>query len=228
MRKWGLIIGVGASLVCGGSIALGDNEHVGDIVRFIDAAGSGPGGEFELDNLSRASVANFRTFCIQRTEYIDYSSHGFRVVGVTHAAHPVNDPLSAQAAFLYQSFREGTLAGYNYGVTRASSADELQEVIWYLEGEIGSVNGQAATWLSMANTAVAAGGSWYNRYGNGAGGYDGLDYLGNVRVLNLVWATARHGFRIGDAAQDQLTMIPAPGAALLGVIGLAIARRFRR
>ena len=65
----------------------------------------------------------FITFCLQRTEYIDFVNE-FNVDSIsTYAVFdpPANggdaagkDELSAQTAFLYTQFRAGTLTGYNY------------------------------------------------------------------------------------------------------------------
>ena len=51
------------------------------------------------------------------------------------------DALSKGTAYLYSQFANGSLAGYiyGYGATRATAAGELQEAIWWLEGENGGV-----------------------------------------------------------------------------------------
>ncbi|MBI5863620.1 MAG: hypothetical protein HZB38_03745 [Planctomycetes bacterium] len=225
MKIRNLAVLAGSLVLVGAAFA--DNEQVGDRIRFYDAAGT-LAGEFGIDNLTQTSLADFRTFCVERRSYMDFDSRGFNVVGVTDRAMPQNDQISAQTAYLYSQFRAGTLSNYSYGGSRTASADELQEAIWRLEGELSGANGQAAAWIAEANAAVATGGSWYDQWGNGAGGYDGLNFLGNVRVLNLTWGSSRNGHYAGENAQDQLTLIPAPGAALLGAIGLALLRSLKR
>ncbi|MBI5863618.1 MAG: hypothetical protein HZB38_03735 [Planctomycetes bacterium] len=224
--KMRLVAVLAGSLAFAGT-AFADYENVNDVLRFYEAEGT-VGGEYIGQNLTQPALAQFRTFCLERHVMFDFDPAGFNVAGVTDRAMLQNDPLSAQVAYLYTQFRAGSLSSYDYGAGRAISADELQEAMWYLENEIPASDGQAAAWIAEANAAVAVGGSWYNSWGNGAGGYDGLDYLGTVRVLNLTWATTRGGFNVGDDAQDMLTLIPAPGAALLGTIGLAFLRALKR
>ena len=49
----------------------------------------------------------------------------------------------------------------------------------------------------------------------------GWDHIGNVRVLKM-YASAHLG-QTGYYKQDQPTMVPVPGAALLGSLGLGVA-----
>jgi len=84
----------------------------------------------------------------------------------------------------------------------------------------------AAQWVNDANRAVDTGGSWYAQWGNGQGGYDGMNFLGNIRVLNL--RNEAHGSILEGSGADVLTMIPAPGALLLGLLGLAGLRAAKR
>ena len=119
------------------------------------------------------------------------------------------DPISFATAWLYDQFRGGTLAGYAYvGSTavRDASANALQNAIWFLEGEIGSVSGQANTWKNMG---LANGTTLYG-----------------VRVMNVVTLS-------GGIAQDQLVMIPEPETyamllAGLGLMGFVARRRQRK
>jgi len=89
-------------------------------------------------------------------------------------------------------------------LTRAQSAGQLQHAIWFAEGEIGSLT--SGSWAE----------TWYDQ----AVDHQWAD-IGNVRVLNM-YTTG------GGLAQDQLYLIPAPGAALLGVIGLGLVAWMRR
>lgn len=205
------------------SAALADFPQVGDTVQLYQHTG-GRGGQYEVANVSQAAAANFRTFCVERSASVDFDAGGFRVGNITDRTSG-GQQISAQTAYLYTQFMEGNLAGFDGS---ARTAKELQKAIWSLEGQANSVGGLAGDWVAQANAAVAAGGSWYNQWGNGQGGYDGLNFLGNVRVMQLEYATARGGFGMGFDAQDQLVMVPAPGALLLGMIGLAAIRRAAR
>ncbi len=170
----------------------------GDYVRFGNRPGS-PGGEFLLsvyDTPGGPLVDQFVTFCVQMTEYMDFT-HTFRVGSVSEATDdlPAGDPLDQRTAYLYTQFRNHTLAGYNYGPNNATSANLLQNAIWYLENEAGAGNQSNNPFVRLAQTAVDTG-QWSG--------------LGDVAVVNLF-------FLDGRRAQDQLTLrsVPEPSALLL-------------
>ena len=168
----------------------------------------------------------FGTFCIEKNEY--FSNGGVYDVGLNDGA--VNggisgavsgkDVISVGTAFLYENFVLGTLSGFNYGDTNAStavrlSAKQLQNTIWYLEGEITSVSqgyGSAGygSFLSLAQSQT-----------NYASDYSGSA----VKVMNLTSNDGR------NFHQDQLvyTGVPDAGATLsllaIGLVGLGAARR---
>ena len=96
----------------------------------LNGPGTTGGGEFTIvvDETRR-----FVTFCLQKTEYIDFFN-AFNVDNIS--TYAVSDPasnggdadgkdyLSEQTAFLYTQFRAGTLTGYNYGgPSHEASAD---------------------------------------------------------------------------------------------------------
>ena len=93
----------------------------------------------------------------------------------------------------------------------------MQTAIWYLQG--GQVGAPGATtlagkWVAEAQSAVA--GTWG-------------DTIGSVRVLNLTRTVSG----VTTYHQDQLVMVPLPGAAfagfgLLAGIGMASVIRHRR
>jgi len=197
---------------------------------------SGNGGEFTLyprqgfQYLSNAAYAgstrnkkwdnSFQTFCVETKEFVaqpmDVTVSTTYVNGNEGWSHairggePIGDDLDPMTAYLYTQFATGVLSNYNWvaGSARKNSAGALQQAIWYIEGEIGSLpGGQATTWYNEAYTAVHSG-PWYNQ-------------IGNVRVLNMYTTS-------GGLAQDQLYLIPAPGAALLGVLGLGLVGWVRR
>ncbi len=157
---------------------------------------------------SDLSPTTFQTFCVEATEQfapgvpLDFVINTGAVQGSVGGF----DALDARTAYLYFNFRMGTLLGYDYTPGgRAVSADALQRAIWFIEGEDPGANN---AFVALADAAVAPGGEW-----------DGLG-IGPVRVLNLSNQERPY-------AQDQLTLIPAPGALVI-VGAAAMARRRRR
>jgi len=201
---------------------------------------SGNGGEFTLstdggpgllldlsayaattkNQTGSTATPSFQTFCVEGTEYIAspmdimVSTTTAEGISYSHAilgGKPAGDDLDPRTAYLYTKFAQGTLAGYNYtaGAGRAGSADALQKAIWFIEGETGGVNNDFA---ALALDATTAGGSTDEWVGKG---------IGDVRILNT-W-TPGH---VGESAyklQDQLYLVPAPAAVLLGMLGLSVA-----
>lgn len=200
----------------------------GDMQVWMYNGVGGGAGEFDVDSVGTTPIPfitsvthnghDFITFCVEKRGPLDYEIT-YDVV-LNHAAVVQNgggppDPLDPMTAFLYAQFAQGTLSSYMYGGTytqRHDSANELQEAIWYIEDESTRLSGQAQSWYNLAATAVAVNGDWYNQWGP--------DSIGNVRVMNLF--EEGYGANAEYNIQDQLVMIPAPGAALLGAIALGI------
>jgi hypothetical protein len=191
-----------------GAMAHADTVAVGDTVNFGNGPGNIGGGEFIAT--INGGIDSFITFCLQRTESIDFST-AFVVGGISpyamtdDAAHGGDvsgrDLLSSRTAWLYTQFRQGTLAGYDYvGAGHEASANALQSAFWWFENEIDT--NPANAFVAAADAAVA-------------GGWTGI---GNVRVMNLY-------FPNGGEAQDQLTLVPEPTSVALFGIGLAFAAR---
>lgn len=180
--------------------ASADTIHIGDNVRFISSSGSLGGGAFSVDDLANGAGIDLLTFCLQRTQHIDYSST-FHVGNITDYADDDagNDPISDETAWIYTSFRAGLLGGY--------SADAIQAAIWYQEGEWSSDVGNSATLRGAAHTAVL-------------GGYTNTD----VGVINLFYQS---GAKAQDQLVLRTTPEPAT-LMLLGSGLLAIRRGLRR
>lgn len=181
---------------------------------------AGSGGEFQMVRLSGDvgvlggpnyagnPADSFPTFCVEILEHVSfggvYNAHvNTMAVGGSYGAGPDGDPIDPRTAFLYSSFRSGSLQGYAFNGTtdeRRASALKLQQAIWYIE-EPGAALGQNNEFVGLANNA-------------------GWTDLGDVRVLNLY---VRNGDGSnGGHAQDQLTMVPLPPAATAGLCGLAM------
>jgi hypothetical protein len=120
-------------------------------------------------------------------------------------------------AWLYSQFRAGTLAGYSSGLT--ATAGQLQNAIWWLEGEITADQSANPFITQIPNAAWRA----YNS-GTDANGAFG------VVALNLTYPN-------GGRAQDQLALVPVPvpepttiiaGALLLLPFAVSTFRRSRK
>jgi len=170
---------------------------------------------------ANAAPANpyFQTFCIETAEEF-YPNWIYNVtisdeIFYNGGQFPTGSPITLGTAWLYSQFAAGTLSGYDYayGSGRTVSAGDLQLAIWYLQGETppggvapSLVNG-SADGTAFYNDAVSALGGTIGDAANGAYG---------VVALNL-WVPNGDGSN-GAASQDQLMVVPEPGAASFGIL----------
>lgn len=184
----------------------------------------GSGGEFTItpdagSNLgltglfSDLSSSTFESFCMEHNETFNPGGN-YDMFMNTEAVHGgtggngISLALDPRTAFLYWNFRMGTLAGFDYADSvpggRAASSGALQDAIWFFQG--GQVADPGNAFVAAANFAVS------NNLWSG---------IGDVRVLNVY-------YHDGNLSQDQLTIIPTPGAAALMGLGALAAKRRRR
>jgi hypothetical protein len=121
-------------------VAFGYPVYQGDLVRITDGPGNTGGGEFVVTK--SAINFSFNSFCLERNEYISMGStykvgsiDTSVIAGGFGGGSP--DPLDARTAYLFYHFSIGDLAEY-YG--DETSANALQNAIWFIEGEGGANN----------------------------------------------------------------------------------------
>ena len=207
-----------------------------DVIRKSGYYGYNGGGEFTLTQKTGSDpipgyTGPWQTFCVERNEYVmppktaNFTIETYAVEGGKGGQEPVGsnmDPLNARTAFLYQKFLDGSLAayGYNYtpGTGRSNSANSFQNVVWFIEGELVTTqeqswynnDAQAKAWFVLADNAVNSG-AWTG--------------IGGIRVANLYTYDSNGHVQYH---QSQLIRVPAPGAILLGSIGIGLVGWLRR
>ena len=111
------VLSLAITLLAGAAIADAAPLTVGDDIHVLDGPGTTGGGEFTI---VVDATTSFVRFCLQRTEYINFTN-AFNVDAISTFA--VSDPvsnggdpldsyrdyLSAQTAFLYTQFRAGNV-----------------------------------------------------------------------------------------------------------------------
>jgi hypothetical protein len=190
----------------------------------------------------------FETFCIEVNEsFSPGTSYNAQVSTTVIPGGPLNY-VTLGVSYLYSQFAQGELSGYNYtaGSGRELSADELQDAIWYLQGEINtsgkvtvsgaaisSVNNSTYTFSSSDPFLVLAEDVLYGSVCANALTKVESNGNGADSVLALDLSSISNGCTVYN--QDQLVYCPVPEAATLaaGVVllvplGFSTIRRLRK
>ncbi|MEN6309188.1 MAG: hypothetical protein ABFD91_15685 [Anaerohalosphaeraceae bacterium] len=184
------------------------------IKAIADGAPLSPAYEFMVTNGTLgiySAPQSFRTFCLEAGETFTNGVTYFAVINTAAVKGGTgsSDPLDPRTAYLYTQYMAGA---YGYGF---DTENALQEVIHYIEGERSALSTDEV-WSEKAET--------YLKYANKSG----WTTIGNVRVVNLWTNYDEKTNTFSGFAQDQLVLVPAPGALLLASIGMAIVGGLRR
>ena len=194
-------------------------------ITFVSPGGGNAngGGLFNVTTtpLAGMNLGSFGTFCLEHNENISYSgTYNYNmssgaINGGVGGGNP--DKISIGTAWLYSQFRANSAV---FAPTSQSLSD-LQQAIWYLEEESGSLSVSGANGTSYYNLAVAAAAaaSYANVTDPSLGAY-------GVVALNLYNSD-------GTVAQDQLGVVPEPttiiaAALLLLPFGASTIRSLRK
>ncbi len=182
----------------------------------------------------------FETFCVEiDTEFSPGSTYN---TSIGNTILPSGAAITIGTAYLYSQFAQGTLQNYNYNPnssgmgSRTYTSDELQDAIWYLQGEVTSAGDQytkgnsylysfgVSSFDPASDPFVQLAESMF---GANAFTSDANNNFG-VQVLELTSAN-------GTPAQDQLVYTPVPepatfaaGAMLLAPLGISALRTIRK
>lgn len=188
---------------------------------------------------AKASVngqTGIETFCVEMTQSFSPGGTYNTTIGTEIVDGSSSTPLSVGVAWLYMEFATGKLANvgvdsytYAVGSGRETAADQLQDAIWYLQGEVSGTIKGTYSFNSSTDPFLKLVESQFGSLTDAEKSDIGNNY--GVMVLNLT-STGQNGQTVYD--QDQLVYCPVPepataaaGAMLLMPLGLSGLRALR-
>ena len=218
----------------GGEFTIYRDGEPGFFLDNSDYAASTKGLTWTIGSTTYGGPQSFQTFCMETGEYIHepmriwvseasiasptvYGSGSHAWKGGTN----IGDDLDAKTAYLYTQFAKETLSNYAYSGTvnklnRSQTAGALQRLIWATEDEGGGDFTQTFQGITLNLLQQNLITSWNTGFTN-----SGWTGIGNVRVLQTFQLDTLG--KITGLKQDQLYLVPVPGAVLLGMLGLSVA-----
>jgi hypothetical protein len=188
----------------------------------------GNGGEFTA---ATSGLGTFQTFCIEyNEEFGPGNSYSYRInTGAVAGGSGVDatdpyttlpmDNISIGTAWLYSQFRAGTLANY-FTANHQQNAGNLQDAIWYLEGELTSLafNGADGTYYYNLAKQYAGTGNLTDAQvqadSNGAYGVVALNLFDGAYSTTVQGANGK-SYQVN---QDQLAIVPEPTTMIAGIL----------
>lgn len=199
-------------------------------VKMISIGGAA-GGPFEVEILDTTSLfplqqiqglyqkSNgnwaFQTFCMEEKINMSYTTYyasidSFAVRGTTEQNYGDRRAISKGASWIYDQWLDGTLPKYN---SRDYTNAEINDALWALQEQSATGSTAAATLkdLALANAQSAPGGLALN-----------LWKWSSLTLNNGVATTSP------TDVQSHIVLIPAPAAAVLGMMGLGLVGWVKR